>query len=179
MNIDTMVERARPAQAPGWADSPAGRAVLSDVLSRTRATAADRRRRRIGRLVAVGVTLGIVGIGAVATAVGFGGEPPEDWTVPEGNVACGEGLVPIENSNLAVFRPKSGVNALDACRDYWQRVENRQAPEPLVACVVVLEAGRGGGLIVMPAPGFDSASEACRSVRMYTAPQESVDNPRG
>lgn len=153
--------------------------MLSDVLSRTRTTTVDRRRRRTGRLVAVGVMLGIVAIGGVATAVGFGGEPPKDWTVPEGLVACGQELAPIETSNLAIFQPKSGMNALDACRDYWRTVENRQVPEPVVACVHVREDGRGGGLIVMPAPGFDSASDACRSVRMYSAPQKAIDNPRG
>lgn len=176
MNVDDTVRRVAPAQTEEWAGSADGRAVLGDVLSRPR-PASTRGRRRVTRMIAVAAAAGVLGTAGTAAAIGFGSEPPDDYKNTTGSVACGDRLN--KESDLAVFRPDRGIDAIEACRQVWPEVYGKPAPKNLVACVYVMNDYSGGGLTVMPAGKFATAREACASAKMYAAPQKVIDNPRG
>ena len=174
MHIDDTIRRARPTEADGWADSPIGTAVLGAVMSHSRTgVARSSRRRRLAIVAAAAVVLGSTA--AATVAVKYGEEPPKGWQVPHGQVACGDRLS--RDANLAIFHPPAGVDAIEACRRYWRDTEGKQPPEPLFGCVYVKDDATGGGMAILPGPGFRTAAEACGSIQMYAAPADAIANP--
>ncbi|MFJ6199193.1 hypothetical protein [Micromonospora sp. NPDC092111] len=177
MNIDKLVRAGRPTPHRDWADSAAGRQVLAKVLASPDPQPVPRARRRV-RLILVGaVGLLVAGATGAAAIVAFAPEPPPSWSVPDSSVGCAEERK--ADSNLAIYRWNEGESPVDVCRRDWLRRTGR-VPEKLFACVyrhaTDAGVGTGGGVVVIPGDQYNTAAQACESIKMYVAPNDLKPN---
>jgi hypothetical protein len=177
MNVDEMIQRARPAAEPGWAGGPQGERVLDRVLAGAASAAGSpgpwRHRRWARRAMLAGVGL-VAAAGATGAAViALAPEPPPGWKVPGNSIACAAERSRDADLSIRSWRP--GDDPVTICRNDWIG-RSGTAPEPLFSCVFKKD-GTGGGVIVIPGEGIRNAAQACETVGMFVAPAGLVPAP--